>query len=272
MNFETMFSPLHLKQLLAMIVMVLPGCGQQTPTAVEADVTIYVSGALLERGGVVIVNPLPVSDAHWRQLDAARDSALPLPGNLPPIAPTGRRMIVSIDRQFSEIQFLHPQGHGKYNFRFRAMSAPNVNAEELETRWLSIGGVDGETRLGEQMLHGFTGMPTSGFHAIQILNPQTSERAARVLATLREGADVKPLECETRAAVSVCTYAEADWPAIEVSWRTATAALEKEYRRMDALNACYRAAESAGKREGTCNLVSPESEEAIYEFREGPAK
>ncbi|MEQ1651561.1 MAG: hypothetical protein ABL897_03645, partial [Hyphomicrobium sp.] len=226
----------------------------------------------LERGGVVIVNPLPVSDARWSELNVEHDAALPLPGILPPIAPTGRRMAVSIDRQFSEIQFLHPQGLGKYSFRFRPLSAANVNTPELETRWLSIGGVDGETRLGEEMLHGFTGMPTSGFHAIQIVKPQTSERAARVLAALREGAEVKPLECETRTAVSVCTYAEAEWPAIEDAWRKQTAALEKEYRRMDALDACYRAAESAGKRQGTCDLVSPESEEATYEFREGPEK
>lgn len=260
----------RLTMLAATIVIAMAGCGQSSSNGIEADVTIYVSGVLLERGGVVIVNPLPVSDVRWRELDVQSDPALQPPGNLPAIAPAGRRMVVSIDQPFSEIQFLYPQGRGKYTFRFRPR--PGAGATDLETRLLSIGGIDGDTGLGQAMPHGFTGMATSGDQTIQIIGPQTSERAARVLATLRDDTHAKPLTCDTRTAVSVCVYSASDWADVKKAWDTGTAALEKEYRRMETLNTCYREAERAAKGDGSCHLVSDESAEAVYEFRANPAR
>lgn len=246
----------------------LTGCEGESTDTVRFDVTIYVSGELLERGGVVAVYPLPVSEQRWKGAVAQQANAIPPPADLSPIAADGARITLSLFEPFYQVQFLYPEGRNHYIFRFRPLPGAQAAKRELRTRVLTIGGVDGETGKGETMTEGFVGSFTSGSQIIHINTQGINERAARVLAGMDEDLNRKTLVCDTQAVVSACSYAPSDWPTVRLDWDKGRAALDKEYRRMETLDKCYRTAENEGKGEGNCVLTSEEPEEAVYDYRE----
>jgi len=243
----------------------LAGCSESAAENVQADLTIYLSGDLWEHGGVVHVNPIPVPEARWREVVASENVALAPPGDLRPIAPDGKRMTVTLDKQFGDVQFLYPAGRGKYTFRFRPHPG-QAESPDRGARVLSIGGVQEDTGLGEEMAVGFTGMPTSGFQFFHIVAPDTNERSARVLSGLADRLKPKDVSCTTRSATSVCTFADDSWPGIVKEWAKGKLELDQEYRRMDALKQCYDGA-GAMRGKGTCEPTVDGQGETTYTFR-----
>jgi hypothetical protein len=241
------------------------GCTESAPAEkTQTDLTIFLTGELWQRGGAVIVHPIPVPQARWRALVDTHNVALPLPADLPPIPPGGKRMSVVLDRQFGDVQFLYPEGRKNFTFRFRPHPDHADDAADRGVRLLSIGGVDGETGMGEPMTSGFTAMPTSGTQIFHIVAPETNERAARVLAGLGDGSDT--LECAMTSATGVCVYPAAAWAGIAEQWATQKRKLDREYRRMEALDHCY---DSAGSKrdKGTCEGIQDAEGETTYTFR-----
>lgn len=244
----------------------LAGCDGNSTDSVKTDVTIYVSGELLERGGVIVVYPLPVSEERWKSAIANHVNTLPPPSDLSPISRDGSRLTLSLTQPFYQVQFLYPEGRGNYVFHFRSLP-DGKNAPQFATRLITVGGIDEDTGYGEAMTDGFIGLPTSGMQIIQINTDGITERAARVLAGMREDINPKPLLCETTSVTAKCTYSPVDWPVVRLDWQKGIEALDKEYRRMETLNKCYRTAESEGKTGGSCVQTSADSDEAVYEYR-----
>lgn len=108
--------------LCVCVPLALAGCGDSAAEKVQADLTIYLSGDLWERGGVVYVNPIPVPEARWREVVASDNVVLLPPGDLRPIAPDGKRMTVALDKQFGNVQFLYPAGRGEVHVPVQAIS------------------------------------------------------------------------------------------------------------------------------------------------------
>ena len=224
------------------------------------DLTIYVQGDLIARGGVVVVNPVPVPPERWRAAVAATGPGLPPPADLGP-APAGEaRLTLAVESRYANVQFLFPEGT-RYTYRLRphpgagTPAAPNVQILEVAGDYeLSVG---------------FAGQQTSGDRTIRIPGPDTDERDARVLAVLaRDRSALRPpIACAAQPATQICTFPAADWPAIAERWRTERLALDRDYRRMERLDACQRAAEQAGRPRNRCELVSGENEEPRYEYR-----
>lgn len=251
---------------LVSLPMALAGCGDSAAEKVQADLTIYLSGDLWERGGVVHVNPIPVPEVRWREVVASENVVLAPPGDLRPIAPDGKRMTVALDKQFGNVQFLYPAGRGTFTFRFKPYPGKAVESADRGVRVLSIGGVQEDTGLGEEMTVGFTDMPTSGFQFFHIVAPDTNERSARVLSGLADRLKPKDMSCMTRSATSVCTYVADAWPGIVKDWDKGKAELDQEYRRMDALKQCYDGAGTM-RGKGTCDPTVDEQGETTYTFR-----
>jgi hypothetical protein len=255
---------------LGFLSLCLQGCSE-TSEKVVSDVTFFVSGELLERGGVVAVYPLPVSEARWKAAAAKQINVVPPPSDLTPIAATGRRYTAILSEPYHQVQFLYPEGHEHYAFHFRPLPGSSVPVAQLTTRAITIGGVDADSGLGEEMTVGFVGLATSGSQLIHINLTRTSENAARVLDGIADEMNAKPMTCSVAAVISVCSFATADWPAVRADWASGIKELEKGQRGYVALNKCYRDAESAGKLGGHCVLISDEAAEEQYEYRDaGP--
>lgn len=252
--------------LCVCVPLALAGCGDSAAEKVQADLTIYLSGDLWERGGVVYVNPIPVPEARWREVVASDNVVLLPPGDLRPIAPDGKRMTVALDKQFGNVQFLYPAGRGKFTFRFKPYPGKAAESPDRGVRVLSIGGVQEDTGLGEEMTVGFTGMPTSGFQIFHIVAPDTNERSARVLSGLGDPWNKRDMRCETRSATSVCVYPADTWQGIVEDWDKGKVELDQEYRRMDALEQCYDGA-GAMRGKGTCDPTVDDKGETTYTFR-----
>jgi hypothetical protein len=253
--------------LLGLLSLCLQGCSETTDSVVS-DVTLYVSGELLERGGVVAVYPLPVSDARWKAVAAQQANTVPPPLDLTPIAATGRHFTAILTQPYHQVQFFYPEGSKHYAFRFRPLPGSHESEALLTTRAISIGGVHTGTGLGEEMTTGFVGLATSGSQVIHVNLARTTENAARVLGGMADEMNAKPITCTVAAVISVCSFATADWPRIRANWSKGIQKLEKEQRGFVALNKCYREAESAGKSGGRCVLISDEAAEEQYEYRD----
>lgn len=232
------------------------------------DVTIYLAGDLLQKGGVVTVYPLPVPEQRWRDAMTHQVNAIEPPTGLEAIASNGARVAAVLDKPFHQLQFLYPEGKGNFSFRFRPISAEATRYANVKNRLLDIGGTERSTGLGESMMHGFTGLPTSGLQNFQINIAASDETAARALISVVYY-EINPpaLTCETRAVLAVCGYDDKTWPQVHIRWQSTIAAIAKEDRRMKALDACYRSAEAEGKSGGFCHQLSADSEEAVYEYR-----
>ena len=224
------------------------------------DLTIYVKGDLIARGGVIVVNPVPVPPERWRAAIAATEPDLPPPADLGPATAGEARLTLAAQSRYTNIQFLFPEGT-RYTYRLRphpdtdAPATPDIQILEVASDYeLSIG---------------FAGQQTSGDRTIRIPGPDTDERDARVLATIaRDRSSLRPpITCAARPATQVCTVPAADWPAVAERWRKERLALDREYRRMQRLDECHQAADSAGRSRNRCALVSGENEEPRYEVR-----
>ncbi|QEI08331.1 hypothetical protein FXN63_22700 [Pigmentiphaga aceris] len=246
--------------------MVLLGCKDSAAQKVQADVTIYLSGEIWARGGAVKVNPLPVSQARWREVLAADNVVIAPPGDLKPIAPDGKRMTVVVDKQYADVQFLYPEGRGNFTFRFKPHPDEKIPAAERSVRILTIGGVDSNTNLGEEMKVGFKGMPTAGIQVFHIIAPDTNERSARVLAGVADPINGMAMTCAMRSATSVCTHDAQTWQTMVVQWEKEKIELDQEYRRMAALERCYDGA-GLQRGKGTCEPTVDSQGETTYTFR-----
>jgi hypothetical protein len=94
--------------------------------------------------------------------------------------------------------------------------------------------------------------------------PETNERAARVLANVADGAT--DLACTMRSATGVCVYTDAAWPAVAKAWATGKRNLDREYRRMEALDRCYDGA-GLQRDKGACEATEDAAGETTYTFR-----
>lgn len=111
------------RSTVAIMAMVLLGIGQIAAVS-PTTLTIEVSDALLEHGGVVTVYPIPVAPEEW---SADAGDATPR---------------VHIGSRYAEVQLKYPKG-GEYVFRFRRIAGtPDEN--ELGTQLLSVIGTDPE--------------------------------------------------------------------------------------------------------------------------------
>lgn len=107
---------------------------------VRADVSIYLEGALLERGGTVFVLPREVAAEAW-----ASSPDLPNPARsdqrLDDRRPTGegdRRLSVLASGQVSIVRFDYPVG-GTYDFRFLPALDSGVAPEGLGSVLVEVG-------------------------------------------------------------------------------------------------------------------------------------
>jgi hypothetical protein len=255
------------------ILMVVVLCCVAGPTNLWAeepqmDVTIYLGGDLLHKGGVVTVYPLPVPKQRWHEAVTQQVNSIAPPEGLEGIGSDGTRVATLLDKPFHQVQFLYPEGKGNFVFRFRPIPAEAKRYADVKNRLLEIGGTDGSTGLGESMTNGFTGLATSGMQTFQINIAASDETAARAMISVAYY-EVNPpaLACETKAVLAICGYDDTTWPQVQQRWQATIAAVAKEDRRMKALDACYRGAESVGKSGGFCHQLSADSEEAVYEYR-----
>lgn len=240
----------------------LAACGEVEPEQpVRSDLTIFLDGEILAKGGVIQVDPIPVPEARWREIAGAPPAQPAPPDGLEPIAENGRRWRVAVSDRYAQVQFLYPDD-ATYAFRFRPAAGANEAGGSFGTSVLTIGGVDMEGK-GPAMDGGFAGLQTSGYQIIQVAGPETDESAARVLAGFRSGADPMPLQCTTGGAVSVCLYPAQEWPELMKKWEIGNRDLALEKLRWAALDKCYRDAEWAFKGEGSCELVSGEGETPV---------
>lgn len=252
--------------LVGLLGAIAVGCADSAPELAQSDLTIFVSGDLLAQGGVVTVNPLPVPPERWAQVQAAENTTLPPPADLKPIATDGKRMTVTADRRYSDVQFLYPAGR-KYTFRLRPAPDQPVSAEGRGTQLLSVGGVDMETGQGQKMTFGFTDMATSGDQTIQVAAPDTDELSARALVgVVVLGGTRPPMQCTTRSATSVCAPPDAAWPDVAARWEKAKAESIYEAKRHVALRKCYDTPPGRGQTQG-CELVSKPGEDPVYEYK-----
>ncbi len=242
------------------------GCAESAPEPAQSDLTIYVSGDLLAHGGVVTVNPLPVPPERWAQVSVAENTSFPPPADLKPIAADGKRMTVTADLPYSDVQFLYPAGR-KYTFRLRPAPDQPAAAEGRGTRLLSVGGVDMDSGMGPTMAYGFTDLATSGDQTIQVAAPDTDELSARALVgVVVLGTRPPPMQCVTRSATSVCAPRDAVWPDVVAAWEKAKGESVSEQKRHVALRKCYDTPPGRGQTQG-CELVSPPGADPVYEYR-----
>lgn len=265
--------PIHARAALLAVALCSSACSEAAPDKIQSDLTIFIGGDLLAKGGVVFIHPIPVPEERWRMIVAEENRTLPPPDGLKPIAEGGKRLTATIESQAGHVQFLYPQGEGKYTFRFRPQ--PDAD-EELKkntgTTLLSIGGVDMNSGLGSQMRFGFAGLPDSGRQIIQVARKGTDQLTGRALVVAVEQPQPQPEEtpsCVTRSATSVCGYDASQWRRIAARWEKGRIEGEWEQRRFKALDACYRGAEARGRSGGHCDLKSTEGADPIvYEYRD----
>ena len=204
--------------------------------AQDADVTIFVGGALLDLGGVVDV----------RVAAAAGATVVP--------------QTITLTDRFARITFQYPP-EGSYNFRFRP--APDAAAREgmdrFTTMALSVGtlyldGPEGEQEFDTQTIRV---LPFAEYGAAD-----PAERTAAAWGQTQEYADVPPanewgaralevlfetdpedggigLICDSGQAVTVCTPDVQDALLMEARWWRSVAEGRLERLRHDALTACY---------------------------------
>lgn len=261
------------RPVIAALALLIASCSDSGSQTVEADITLFVSGDLLEKGGVAFVDPLPVGEAEWAEIVAEQNRSLPPPGDLKPIAPGGKRITATLTSPASHVQFLYPEGRRKYTFRFRPdPSADPAKVAAVGSRVLTIGGIDGETGLGPAAEIGFVGRHTSGRQIIQVATPGTEPVEGRALIGAIEHPAPEPPEtptCTMQSALAICGYDAGQWERIERRWRTNHKNSLWEQRRWTALNACYRDAERRGRTGGHCHQLTPDGEDPIrFEHRE----
>ncbi|WP_439498797.1 hypothetical protein [Bosea sp. (in: a-proteobacteria)] len=265
--------PMPAKAALLAVALCSSACTEAAADKTQSDLTIFIGGDLLAKGGVVFIHPIPVPEERWGMIVAEENRTLPPPDGLKPIAEGGKRLTVTIESQASHVQFLYPQGEGKYTFRFRPM--PDAD-EELKkntgTGLLTIGGVNMEDGLGSAMRFGFTGLRDSGRQIMQVGRKGTDGLIGRTLVAAIEHPQPELEEtpdCMTRSATSTCGYDAAQWRRIAARWEKQRIASEWEQRRFKALDACYRGAEWKGRSGGHCDLKSTEgADPIIYEYRD----
>jgi hypothetical protein len=236
--------------------------------AATTNLTIDISGELLEHGGVVTIFHIPVGLEEWRA--NASDSTT---------------TTVLIERRYAEIQLLYPK-NGTFTYQFRAVPG-SPSAEEHRTQVLSVIGTDMEGR-GPQMMNGFLNRYSSGGRVIRIppmaeiagqdeatrsaarwgnteshnAPPPADQRSARALVGLLEQTR---LQCDSYGEqVQVCLPARGEWPTIEGRWWRSIAEQRLERLNHHALRNCY---DSKWFGNGRCE-ADPESDEPRYILRQ----
>ncbi|KRE17451.1 hypothetical protein ASE63_13450 [Bosea sp. Root381] len=262
--------PAFVRITIAAASLTLAACSEAGTQNIQSDLTIFVGGDMLAKGGVVFIHPLPVSEERWREIREAENRTLQPPEGLAPIADDGKRLTTTITGQAVHVQFLYPRGERRYMFRFRPVPEAG-DAAAVGTRLLTVGGIDSATGLGPAMAFGFVGLHDVGDQTIQVARGDTDHFIARALVGAVGGYG-QPLEkpsCEMGSAVAVCGYDEAQWARIAQRWEEEHRKGEWERRRFKALDACYRGAERQGRTGGHCHLQGSDGEEPIvYEYRD----
>lgn len=117
-----------------------PAGGHAGTQAPRTDLTIYVDGALLERGGLVVVLPTQVPLAEWRERQGRPNPAASDPrlDRRKPIGPADRRLSVRVSAVTAVVEFAYPQGGG-FNYRVLPLPGSTVRPEQLGSLMLSTG-------------------------------------------------------------------------------------------------------------------------------------
>jgi hypothetical protein len=205
-----------------------------------SDLTITVSGGLLEYGGVVRVYHLPVPEADWPGISENSATA------------------IDLHDRFAEIQLRSPE-NGTFTYRFHPADA----VPEHRTQVLSVIGTD-YSDVGPGMDVGFAGENSAGGRVIRVpalaeiagtsdtarINaqwgktegydapPPADERSARALESLVMRSEADLFACTGDERVQVCTLENQAWPRLETRWWRAIAEHRLGRLEFHALNKC----------------------------------
>lgn len=204
--------------------------------AQDADLTIFVNGALLEHGGVVEVTAMPSADAA---VEAQQ---------------------ITLTDRYVQVQLPYTAG-ASYNYRFRP--APDVTAQEgmdlFATEALSVGG---------RTVEGPDGPQDGDWRSIRVLpfaeygGAGNAERTTAAWGQTQAFADPPPanhwgaralpqafdtfgnrrtvgLICRDEGAIRICTPDPDDALLLEALWWRSIAEGRLERLRHDSLRACY---------------------------------
>jgi hypothetical protein len=170
----------------------------------KSDVTIFLSGPLLMRGGTVFVVPREVSVDKWR-----RPSGLPNPALLDwrldvnkPITSQDRRLSSSISAQISIVRFDFPTG-GTYEFRFLPSLESGVAPETQGSRLLESGNTyDYHPNTGEELF-----VPV--FQLFTILGPESDDgRSMELVSEVKLGFLEERYRCQRFDSTLSCSVGE----------------------------------------------------------------
>jgi hypothetical protein len=166
----------------------------------KSDVTIYLDGTLLERGGTVFVVPREVPSELWvpqlEQPNPARsDSRL---DQRKPITAQDRRLSVKISDIVSIVRFDYPIG-GNFEFRFLPSLESGVPPEKQGSVLVGVGNTYDYHPVTDLELF----VPT--FQAFSILGADANEEGTRILITkLKLGYLEERYECESFENALAC--------------------------------------------------------------------
>lgn len=163
--------------VVAAIITALPfsaHAGSDSP--VKSDVTIYLDGPLLHRGGTVFVVPRAVSSDAWK---ISHD--LPNPARSDPrlyarkpLSDGDRRLSVTASGQISVVRFDYPD-EGTFNFRFVPAPESGVPPEKQSSVLLSTGNsYDYHPQTGKEMF-------VPQLQIVAIAGPDADEGKSRAL-------------------------------------------------------------------------------------------
>lgn len=162
---------------------------------VKSDVTIYLDGPLLNRGGTVFVVPREVQQDEWKphpdQSNPARND--PRLDIRKPITLQDRRLSALVFSQISIVRFDYPAG-GSYDFRFLPSLESEVTPEKQGSILVTVGNTyDYHPKTREEMF-----VPV--VQVFTILGPDANEGTSRSLVSdvklgyLQERYDCKQFE------------------------------------------------------------------------------
>jgi hypothetical protein len=269
-----MLMPASAKATALAALLILGGCADSRSQSVQSDLTIYLDGDMLAKGGVVFVHPLPVSQERWNGIRAEDNRTLPPPDDLKPIAEGGKRFTTTVTGQAVHLQFLYPEGERRYTFRFRPVpgSAEVEGGGAVSTRLLSIGGIDSDTGKGQTMEFGFIGLHDVGDQTIQVARKGADHYVARALVSAIEHPQPGEKEhpnCAMKSAIALCGYDAEQWSRLAARWEQNRQESEWDRRAYPLFNACHRDAERQGRTGGLCILKSVKGADPIvYEYRD----
>lgn len=144
----------------------------------RSDVTIYLDGLLLDRGGTVFVVPREVPLDDWKSASNQPNPALTDPrlDEREPLTAADRRLSATASGQVSVVRFDYPAG-GSYGFRFLPSLESGVPPESQGSILVEVGNTyDYHPETREEMF-------VPQMQVFSILGPDGNESTSRALGS-----------------------------------------------------------------------------------------